>query len=70
MTALRSTGIAHDPLPLLSLPVCHMRSGADTPTSASPFLITVATARLVWSIRGPANELPLDAPQLREPATR
>jgi heme a synthase len=31
-------------------------------------LITVATARLVWSVRGPASELPLDAPQLREPA--
>jgi cytochrome c oxidase assembly protein subunit 15 len=33
-------------------------------------LITVAAARLVWSIRGPASELPLDAPQLREPAAR
>ena len=30
-------------------------------------LITVFTARLVWSVRGPANELPLDARQL--PAT-
>jgi len=27
-------------------------------------LITVAAARLVWSIRGPASELPLDAPQV------
>ena len=33
-------------------------------------LITVATARLVWSLRGPASELPLDAPQVREPAAR
>jgi len=31
-------------------------------------LITVAAARLVWSIHGPASELPLDAPQVREPA--
>ena len=32
-------------------------------------LITVAAARLVWSIRGPASEVPLDAAQAREPAT-
>jgi cytochrome c oxidase assembly protein subunit 15 len=31
-------------------------------------LITVFTARLVWSVRGPASELPLDAPQIQEPA--
>jgi cytochrome c oxidase assembly protein subunit 15 len=33
-------------------------------------LITVATARLGWSVRGPASELPLDARQVREPAAR
>jgi cytochrome c oxidase assembly protein subunit 15 len=33
-------------------------------------LITVAVARLVWSVRGPASELPLDAADVREPATR
>jgi cytochrome c oxidase assembly protein subunit 15 len=27
-------------------------------------LITVATARLLWSVRGPASEAPLDAPQV------
>jgi cytochrome c oxidase assembly protein subunit 15 len=33
-------------------------------------LITVFTARLVWSVRGPANELPLDAQQLPASAAR
>jgi cytochrome c oxidase assembly protein subunit 15 len=33
-------------------------------------LITVFTARLVWSVHGPANELPLDAQQLPATATR
>jgi cytochrome c oxidase assembly protein subunit 15 len=32
-------------------------------------LITVFTARLVWSVHGPANELPLDAQQLPATAT-
>jgi cytochrome c oxidase assembly protein subunit 15 len=31
-------------------------------------LITIAATRLVWSIHGPASEVPLDAPQVREPA--
>jgi cytochrome c oxidase assembly protein subunit 15 len=38
----------------------HMLGGA---------LITVFTARLVWSVHGPANELPLDAQQLPATAT-
>jgi cytochrome c oxidase assembly protein subunit 15 len=33
-------------------------------------LITVATARLVWSVRGPANELPLDSRRLPATAAR
>jgi heme a synthase len=33
-------------------------------------LITVFTARLVWSVHGPANELPLDAQPLPATATR
>jgi heme a synthase len=33
-------------------------------------LITVATARLVWSVRGPATEQPLDAPAAQVSATR
>ena len=33
-------------------------------------LITVATARLVWSVRGPATEQPLDAPATQVPAAR
>jgi cytochrome c oxidase assembly protein subunit 15 len=33
-------------------------------------LITVATARLVWSVRGPASEVPLDAPQVPAAARR
>jgi cytochrome c oxidase assembly protein subunit 15 len=33
-------------------------------------LITVATARLVWSVRGPASEQPLDAPAVPATATR
>jgi len=31
-------------------------------------LITIAATRLVWSMHGPASEVPLDAPQVREPA--
>jgi heme a synthase len=33
-------------------------------------LITAYTARLVWSVRGPASELPLDAPAPKAAATR
>jgi cytochrome c oxidase assembly protein subunit 15 len=33
-------------------------------------LITAYTARLVWSVRGPASELPLDAPQPAAAAVR
>ena len=33
-------------------------------------LVTVATARLVWSVRGPASEQPLDAPAVPATATR
>jgi cytochrome c oxidase assembly protein subunit 15 len=33
-------------------------------------LITAYTARLVWSVRGPASELPLDAAQPAATATR
>jgi cytochrome c oxidase assembly protein subunit 15 len=33
-------------------------------------LITVATARLVWSIRGPASEVPLDAAHVATAASR
>ena len=33
-------------------------------------LITVATARLVWSVRGPANELPLNSQRLPATAAR
>ncbi|SFT53531.1 cytochrome c oxidase assembly protein subunit 15 [Geodermatophilus amargosae] len=33
-------------------------------------LVTVYTARLVWSVRGPATEQPLDAPATQVPATR
>jgi cytochrome c oxidase assembly protein subunit 15 len=33
-------------------------------------LITAFTARLVWSVRGPASELPLDSPAPRAAATR
>ncbi|HYO36695.1 MAG TPA: COX15/CtaA family protein [Geodermatophilus sp.] len=33
-------------------------------------LVTVTTARLVWSVRGPATERPLDAPAAQVPATR
>ena len=31
-------------------------------------LITAFTARLVWSVRGPASELPLDTPVDRDAA--
>ncbi len=33
-------------------------------------LVTVYTARLVWSVRGPASELPMDAPSQRVAAAR
>ncbi len=33
-------------------------------------LVTVYTARLVWSVRGPATEQPLDAPAVQVPAAR
>ena len=33
-------------------------------------LITAFTARLIWSVRGPASELPLDSPARAAPATR
>jgi cytochrome c oxidase assembly protein subunit 15 len=33
-------------------------------------LVTVYTARLVWSVRGPATEQPLDAPAVQVPAVR
>ena len=33
-------------------------------------LITAYTARLVWSVRGPASELPLDSPQVPASAAR
>jgi cytochrome c oxidase assembly protein subunit 15 len=33
-------------------------------------LITAFTARLVWSVRGPASELPLDSPAQAAPASR
>ena len=33
-------------------------------------LITAYTARLVWSVRGPASELPLDSPTPQAAATR
>jgi cytochrome c oxidase assembly protein subunit 15 len=33
-------------------------------------LVTAFTARLVWSVRGPASELPLDAPSVPASATR
>jgi heme a synthase len=33
-------------------------------------LVTAFTARLVWSVRGPASELPLDAPSVPAAATR
>jgi heme a synthase len=33
-------------------------------------LVTVYTARLVWSVRGPASEQPLDAPAVPAAATR
>jgi cytochrome c oxidase assembly protein subunit 15 len=33
-------------------------------------LITAFTARLVWSVRGPASDLPLDSPAQAAPATR
>jgi cytochrome c oxidase assembly protein subunit 15 len=33
-------------------------------------LIVAYTARLIWSVRGPASELPLDAPQLPATAAR
>jgi heme a synthase len=33
-------------------------------------LVTAYTARLVWSVRGPASELPLEPTPVREPATR
>ena len=33
-------------------------------------LVTVYTARLVWSVRGPATEQPLDAPAVRATASR
>ncbi len=33
-------------------------------------LVTVATARLVWSVRGPASEQPLDAPAVPTAAVR
>jgi cytochrome c oxidase assembly protein subunit 15 len=33
-------------------------------------LITAFTARLVWSVRGPASELPLDSPAEPASATR
>jgi cytochrome c oxidase assembly protein subunit 15 len=33
-------------------------------------LITAFTARLVWSVRGPASELPLDSPAHAAPASR
>ena len=37
---------------------------------AGAVLITVYTARLVWSVRGPASELPLAATPVATPATR
>jgi cytochrome c oxidase assembly protein subunit 15 len=37
---------------------------------AGAVLITVFTARLVWSVRGPASELPLGAAQMTTAATR
>jgi cytochrome c oxidase assembly protein subunit 15 len=37
---------------------------------AGAVLITAYTARLLWSVRGPASELPLDAPAAAAPATR
>jgi cytochrome c oxidase assembly protein subunit 15 len=33
-------------------------------------LITVAAARLVWSVRGPASEMPLDAAHVAAAASR
>jgi cytochrome c oxidase assembly protein subunit 15 len=33
-------------------------------------LITAFTARLIWSVRGPASEIPLDAPAQAAPASR
>jgi cytochrome c oxidase assembly protein subunit 15 len=33
-------------------------------------LVTAYTARLVWSVRGPASELPLDSPQVPASAAR
>ncbi len=33
-------------------------------------LVTVATARLVWSVRGPASELPVDSPAVPATAAR
>jgi cytochrome c oxidase assembly protein subunit 15 len=33
-------------------------------------LITAFTARLVWSVRGPASEVPLDSPAQAAPASR
>jgi cytochrome c oxidase assembly protein subunit 15 len=37
---------------------------------AGAVLITAFTARLIWSVRGPASEIPLDAPAQAAPATR
>ena len=37
---------------------------------AGAVLITAFTARLIWSVRGPASELPLDSPAQAAPATR
>jgi cytochrome c oxidase assembly protein subunit 15 len=33
-------------------------------------LITAFTARLVWSVRGPASDVPLDSPAQPAAATR
>ena len=37
---------------------------------AGAVLITAFTARLIWSVRGPASELPFDSPAQAAPATR
>jgi len=37
---------------------------------AGAVLITAFTARLIWSVRGPASEVPLDSPAQAAPATR
>jgi cytochrome c oxidase assembly protein subunit 15 len=37
---------------------------------AGAVLITAFTARLIWSVRGPASEVPLDSPAKAAPAHR